>query len=332
MSNAMATSDDDLPPGIDIGDEGDTTTRCWPETDAVATAGERSGRARWFCLPWAHGSCALGANCEQRHRLPEHADEIKLMHSADGLTHDIFGRARPEERGRTSQLADPFACATILVEHLPDFGTAGYAMQERRRCLEAFASEWGQAVKTWCLADPTSGYVKFRWRCSAQMCMEAMDGRPLRPDEATPLRLSWASSDPSLMQASQSRDLALAAMEEAAQRRLFQEDLYLKHERDIVPPKRRRLEPEGGDEVTAWMDAPERPLEGSMVAAEYPGGDPAYCAQAGADAAAAEEAGAEGGAQPLLAGWQSGIDPTYGATYFYHEESGRTQWQLPLAE
>ena len=76
-------SDDDLPPGIDLGSEQEALPRCWPETDTTQTAGERSGRARWFCLAWAHGTCALGALCEQRHRLPRNEDEIKLAHSAD---------------------------------------------------------------------------------------------------------------------------------------------------------------------------------------------------------------------------------------------------------
>ena len=45
------------------------------------------------------------------------------------------------------------------------------------------------------LAEPGAGYVKFRHRGNAQFCLEAMHGRPLRPDSDEVLELSWAAAD-----------------------------------------------------------------------------------------------------------------------------------------
>ena len=31
----------------------------------------------------------------------------------------------------------------------------------------------------------------------------------------------------------------------------------------------------------------------------------------------------------LPAGWRSAVDPTYGCIYYFHEATGKTQWELP---
>ncbi|KAL3909567.1 MAG: hypothetical protein SGPRY_009376 [Prymnesium sp.] len=148
----------------------------------------------WICLEWANGRCARGASCEARHALPGESDEQRLVYSADGQTHDIFGRRRPSAAAATTAF-DPLACQTIHIES----GLPGATQRERRAQLQSL-SEWGQVLKTWVLASAGSGYVKFRWRSSAQFVMEAMQRRPLLIDGEEPLRLSWARTDPSLVQ------------------------------------------------------------------------------------------------------------------------------------
>jgi len=184
----------DLPPGIDI--EPDALPRCWPAVDACETEGERTG-SRWICVEWANGSCERGAACAKRHRAPTEADEQRLLFSADGVTHDIFGRPRI---AATNSVADPGSSSTLHVKGLPPSRTA----QERRAALELL-SEWGELAKTWTLADPSEGYVKFKKRSCAQMCAEAMHGRPLRPDYGGALEISVVALDPGKVQASQAR-------------------------------------------------------------------------------------------------------------------------------
>ena len=142
------------PPGVDLGSS--IVTRCWPEVDSLVTAGERRG-AHHICLDWAHGCCTYGVQCALCHKLPTLADEQRLIYSADGLTSDIFGRKKQESSGR--MLYDPLACQTICITGLPPELT----QQERRRALDSL-DEWGKIARTWVVADPRVGYVKFRWR------------------------------------------------------------------------------------------------------------------------------------------------------------------------
>ena len=39
----------------------------------------------------------------------------------------------------------------------------------------------------------------------------------------------------------------------------------------------------------------------------------------------------QGYAQELPAGWSMGVDEASGATYYYNEQTGQTQWDPPLA-
>jgi hypothetical protein len=355
----MAVAQDDLfdlPPGVDLTPP---VVRCWPDIDTFITDGERRGEHN-ICILWARGSCPAGIQCGACHRLPSHADEIRLLHSADGLTKDIFGRARGERSERS--VVDALQCQTVCVTGLP----VTSSQHERRQLLDALGSEWGAVVRTWVDADPRVGYVRFKWRSSAQLFVEAMHGKPARPDEPdAPLELAWCFHDPAAIQATQGRDLALAAAAEARARRESVFDLYtrLEAERSCAPPpaagdtmssaahaahkqgKRRRgdYEPaemmspaEGLSAATVWADAPEERI--SDVTASYPGADWGDVGDAGGPTAAdeaAEEAkpgSAGSGEAPLPDGWIQGIDPASGYTYYYNGYTGGSQWQRPGIE
>ena len=348
----------DLPPGVDLsggGDAGDAPIlRCWPETDSITTVGEQGG-ARYICLSWAQGSCANGAMCQLCHRLPTLADEQRLLYSQEGRTHDVFGRpfTRLVAGAETASAAvDNSLAQTVQVTGLP----ATDSHNERRTLLNLL-TEWGDIVKVWLVADPRVGYVKFKWRGTAQFVMEAMHRRPLCPEipDAT-IELAWCHVDPSAIQATQGREMALALAADAAARRQSQQELYSHYERAksvndssaALPPRAQKKRPrsvdapEGGSVAAAWAEEPEVPI--SSVAALYPNGDGAGYGQQHASEQAAQQADAEAPAttqpdsggqestQPgLPEGWVSGTDPASQFTYYYHMPSGKSQWELPSA-
>ena len=322
-------------------------TRCWPDVDTCVTNGDNRGGA-WICLPWARGACALGPSCASLHRLPSQAEEDRLAHSADGLEHDVFGRKRGALPAAISASVDPLRCQTILVRGLP----AALNARECRSALEEF-EEWGKLVRTWTLAEPGAGYVKFRHRGNAQFCLEAMHGRPLRPDSDEVLELSWAAADPALAVAQQGHALALRQMAEAKARRDEQHRMYDALEREGLEHAAKKPRAAVGDgavdhDVSRWLgadgggapssdaaalaeweargsDAPA--VAGSAVVAAYPGADPgAANGDEEEEPAAAAPAAPE---PPLPDGWRSQLDPASGVDFYVHDESGATQWQRP---
>ena len=205
-------------------------TRCWPDVDTCVTNGDSRGGALDLPADNRRAARARGASppsCTSLHRLPSQAEEDRLAHSADGLEHDVFGRKRGALPAAISASVDPLRCQTILVRGLP----AALNARECRSALEEF-EEWGKLVRTWTLAEPGAGYVKFRHRGNAQFCLEAMHGRPLRPDSDEVLELSWAAADPALAVAQQGHALALRQMAEAKARRDEQHRMYDALERE----------------------------------------------------------------------------------------------------
>ena len=67
-------------------------------------------------------------------------------------------------------------------------------------------AQWGQVVKLWFVADASSVYVRFKWRATAQVVLEALHGRPLRPQDSEPLQIAWCAVDPTLVQVPCGRD------------------------------------------------------------------------------------------------------------------------------
>ena len=64
------------------------------------------------------------------------------------------------------------------------------------------------------------------------LMLEALHGRPLRPEDDEPLELAWCTLDPSIVQARQGRDLAYHAMLDARARGQAAQDLYDRLERE----------------------------------------------------------------------------------------------------
>ena len=222
----------DLPPGVRLPatlvPAAPPPSRCWPDVDACRTRGDCRGNA-WICLHWAHGACAKGAECESLHRLPILADEQRLIYSADGLSLDVFGRRRDAVAISAGSASDnPFQCTTIYISSgLPTAAT----QRECKAQLQGLA-EWGELVCTWVGAVPGSGYVKYRWRSSAQFAMEALAGRPFSPEGGPALQMRWEFGDPDAALASQAQAVAMRTSEEAKRRRDEQHELYARLERE----------------------------------------------------------------------------------------------------
>lgn len=342
--------DDDLPPGIDLPVRHaaqpiatPVLPRCWPEVDSQETRGSSLGNA-WLCLAWARGGCPRGVECAALHRLPSLAEEQRLTFSADGVDYDVFGRPRACALGASPT---PLEASTLFVRGL----NVNWSQREVRLALERFG-EWGQLARTWCGVEPSTGYVKYRWRASAQFAVEAMDGRSLEPEGGYPLRVSFATQDPEVEQTQNARQLALRSVEEAKRRRDRQHDLYARLEMEaragkaprttshaahsngdasstgvareaVASPAVWQIEP--GERLTAVAEMYactdlEPTKEGSS-----PSAGPAGCEPA----AAAADDGAV--AFPLPDGWVSGVDPASGCVYFHHVSTGQSQWERPGA-
>lgn len=346
-SMARARDDDfDLPPGIDAGPSDESTLpRCWPSIDCIETAG---GRATHVCIHWANGTCTKGVHCTLRHGLPTQVDEDRLFHAADS---DIFGRTRHALNMATS-LFDPLQCQTLHIIS----GMPRGSQQERRRELESALAEWGTVTRIWFVSDQRAAFVRFKWRSTAQLVLEALRGRPLRPDMAETLELGWCTVDPSALQQEQGKELAYSAMLEARQRQESTQALYENLERenakrsigDGAPsrlgkrPRADALHPyEANPSAKVSAQRCEEEVEVTPVAAGYPDGElragefgpeGANDAPSGTQGAAVSRGMAGGGAASLPTGWESGVDPCSGFTYFYNTALGKTQWQLPDAE
>ena len=329
--SAALDDDFDLPPGVATANDDHSAVRCYPDGgDTIATDGELRGE-RHICLQWARACCPNGARCALRHALPTLADENRLVHSADGITQDIFGRPRGARHERA--LADPLQCQTVRVDGLPAEGDG--SQQQRRRALDALGSEWGEVVRTWLVADPRVGYLRFKWRSSAQVFVEAMHGKCARPDVPdAPLELAWCFHDPAEIQASQAREMAFAAAAESRARQEATSELYkrLERERDAgsapsggAVRKRPRVE-RGADSLehdgsaAAWVEQDEQAI--TAVTARYPGAEPDDDGEVRTGEgtqepqhAVASSADSEGA--PLPAGWLEGVDPATGCTYYY---------------
>ena len=308
----------------------------------------------YICHAWANGTCKLGALCSQRHGLATQMDEDRLYHAANA---DVFGR--PRTSLSATSVFDPLIANCIQIVK----GVPPGSQHERRRELESALSEWGQLTKIWFVADERAAFVRFKWRSTAQLFLEALHGRPLQPDLSEVLQLQWATVDPAAVQAQQGKDMAFHAMVEARERAAAAHELYqrleregggassaskgggkgartsssLKRPRFVMPNEPEWVEWKEKDKVSITSVSAEYP--GSAITADGPplehraedGGTTTAITTAAATPIASGELG-HTGAQQLPPGWQSGLDPTSGYLYYYHAQMGVTQWQPPDGE
>mmetsp|Transcript_40274 Transcript_40274/g.66878 ORF Transcript_40274/g.66878 Transcript_40274/m.66878 type:complete len:326 (-) Transcript_40274:118-1095(-) len=317
----------DLPPGIDLPT---SRSRCWPANDTECTCGDVRGGA-WICISWAKGACRLGKTCEALHRLPSLAEEQRMVYSTDGLDSDVFGRPLAGSAQRDGPLN-----STLAVHGLP----SDASQRELRTLLDAF-NEWGTVLRTWVGAVHGTGFVKFKWRSSAQFALEAMDGQPISPEGGTPLMVRWATVNPEVEAAKAGHVLALRSMQDAKKRRDTQHELYQRLEREAKALKQHAADVPGQTTgcsvdhqahaaVTCQTDTIfQRSLFTETltnVTACYPGTTASVRANHEHDA----NIGAAEADEPALPlGWVRAVDEHAGYYYYYHKDTQRTQWEHP---
>ena len=152
----------------------------------------------------------------------------------------------------------------------------------------------------------------------------------------------------------------MRSMEEARERRDEQHEMYRRLEAEGLALKRQKLHgggggggggdggggggggssggeagSAGGDDAAAlepwsrWVEEPEVPM--TAVTALYPGGVVAVNETCESDGVGNGSSANGTAAACLPTGWTSEVDPRYGAIYYVHADSGRTQWEQPSA-
>lgn len=140
------------------------TDRCVLEKDAgytKADVGAQKGK-RFFCIHFAHGMCAKGADCVFHHRIPTPEDDRQC----DELT-DIFGRSRHSKHKDDMSGVGSFMkpCRTLFVGNLlkNQYATPK-ALEEA--CWKHFA-EWGELESLNVIHRLSIAFPRYRLRTSA---------------------------------------------------------------------------------------------------------------------------------------------------------------------
>ncbi|CEG35223.1 pre-mrna-splicing factor [Plasmopara halstedii] len=167
------------------------TTRCVLERDAGKTKADVVSKAnRYFCVHFARGMCARGAECSYYHRLPSVADETRL-----GMMHDCFGRERHATDRDDMAGVGNFTrnSRTLYVGGLKS--TNGHeALKLQEDALWKQFGEWGEVENINVITRKSICFVRYRHRTSAEFAKEAMANQTLQSDEV--LNVRWAFDDP----------------------------------------------------------------------------------------------------------------------------------------
>lgn len=224
-------------------------TRCVLALDAGRTKADVVSKAnRYFCVHFARGMCARGAECNYYHRVPTMADEARI-----GMMHDCFGR----ERHATDR--DDMSGVGNFTRNSRTLYVGGLKSGvEKPKQLEATVTkhfeEWGEVENVNVIHRLSIAFVRFRHRTSAEFAKEAMGNQALEHDEV--LNIRWAFDDPNPVakQAAQRSDHdAIVAMVQA-KGVSTQEAAFAYPAQYALPAaanKRQRLE---GDTVASYPD------------------------------------------------------------------------------
>ena len=233
-------------------------------------------------------------------------------------------------------------------------GTAQFVMEAMQG--RSLSPEGGEPLQlSWALRDPGQEQAE-QVHSIGTACPRAPPRVPY-----TPARLHAYGPCTALPQA---RNLAMRSMEEARERRDEQHEMYRRLEAEGLALKRQKLHGGGGsggggggsggggggggsggggsgggagsagcDDAAAlepwsrWVEEPEVTM--TAVTALYPGGVVAVNETRESEGVGDGSSANGTAAACLPAGWSSEVDPRYGARYYVHADSGRTQWEHP---
>lgn len=183
----------------DRSDREAATDRCVLQTDAGYTKADGGRKAatgavvqkgrRFFCIHFARGVCAKGADCDFYHRVPIPADDRAI----DELV-DCFGRSRHskhrDDMNGTGSFMKP--CRTLFVGNLLK-GKYSSPSDLEKAVWKHFA-EWGELESCNVVHRLSIAFPRYRLRTSAEFAKEAMSCQAL--DHAEILSIRWAHDDP----------------------------------------------------------------------------------------------------------------------------------------
>uniref|UniRef100_K3X6J4 Pre-mRNA-splicing factor cwc2 n=1 Tax=Globisporangium ultimum (strain ATCC 200006 / CBS 805.95 / DAOM BR144) TaxID=431595 RepID=K3X6J4_GLOUD len=235
-------------------------TRCVLELDAGKTKADVVSKAnRYFCMHFARGMCARGADCNYYHRIPTMADENRI-----GMMHDCFGRERhATDRDDMSGVGNfTRNSRTLYVGGLKN-------VNETPKQFEATVwkhfQEWGEVESVNVIHRLSICFVRYRHRTSAEFAKEAMGNQALENDEV--LNIRWAFDDPNPVAkaaAERSDHDAIVAMVQSKGMSTEAAAFSYPEQYDMPATKRQRIE---GDSVASYPDTNVQ-YDGEQNAAE----------------------------------------------------------------
>jgi hypothetical protein len=136
-----------------------------------------------FCMFFARGCCAQGANCRYYHRVPTFEDCEKT----DNMK-DIFGRTRFSAHRQDMGGVGTFTreCKTLYVTNIKGTGDK----KDTVRLLYQAFSQWGKIEDINYFDTKACCFIRFSHRCMAEFAKEAMIGQTLIGEDV--IIIKWA--------------------------------------------------------------------------------------------------------------------------------------------
>ncbi|CAM9164264.1 unnamed protein product [Phaeothamnion confervicola] len=186
-------------------------SRCEVDADAGHTKADRiDSKSKYFCIHFARGGCARGAECQYFHRTPLPTDDATL-----DQFRDCFGRERHRDQrddmGGIGSFNDP--CRTLYV------GGLNRTKYQGPEALEAALwrrfGEWGEVENINVITPKSICFVRYRLRGSAEFAREAMANQPVEGGEVVNVRWAYEDQNPVAREAASQadQDAALSAMQ-----------------------------------------------------------------------------------------------------------------------
>lgn len=169
--------------------------RCSLEIDAGYTKADTSGvnsNKKYFCILFARGACAKGAECSYYHRVPTPDDDAICEEIVDCFGRQRHAKHRDDMKG-TGSFMKP--CRTLFVGNLQK---ARYKTPELlEEAVWRHFSEWGELENVNVIHRLNIAFPRYRLRTNAEFAKVAMSNQKL--DFAEVLSIKWAHDDPNPM-------------------------------------------------------------------------------------------------------------------------------------
>ncbi|ORX58754.1 hypothetical protein DM01DRAFT_1405386 [Hesseltinella vesiculosa] len=214
--------------------------RCHAAKDTGSTSGTHNPNA-FFCVYFAKGMCALGANCAMWHRVPTLDDEVET-------TVDCFGRDKHSDFRQDMGGVGGFS----TINHTLYVGRITNPTDEK---LRRHFGEWGELDRVHVLRNRGVAFVTYKSRLNAEFAKEAMMHQSL--DNKEVLNVRWATekqmqeegvTDPTLESDAMQKKMAMVE-----RTRMHQPESQLQEYESDLPAEftsqKRTLEDTGLDDI-----------------------------------------------------------------------------------